>query len=60
MKINNIQNGKYTANGKFYFDSNVGNIETNAVDVLEIVYTLFDWARMDYSILDEIKEKVED
>lgn len=59
MKINNIQNGEYTANGKFYFDSNIGNIETDAVEVLEMAYTLFDWAGMDFSVLDEINEKVE-
>lgn len=60
MKINNIKNGEYTTDGKFYFESNIGNIETSAIEVLEMAYTLFDWAGMDYKVLDEINEKVED
>lgn len=59
MQIKDIKNSVYTLDGKFSFDSNVGNIEINAVDALEIAYTLFDYAGMSYEKLDEISEIVE-
>lgn len=59
MHIKDIKNSVYTLDGKFYFDSNVGNIEMNAADALEIAYVLFDWAGMSYDKLDEINEIVE-
>lgn len=59
MQIKDIKNSVYTLDGKFYFDSNVGNIEMNATDALEIAYTLFDYANMDYTVLDEISEILE-
>lgn len=59
MQIKDIKNATYTLDGKFSFDSNVGNIEINAIDALEIAYTLFDYANMDYTILDEINEILE-
>ncbi len=59
MQIENIQNARYTSDGKFFFDSNVGNLEINAVDALEIAYTLFDYAGMSYEKLDEINEILE-
>lgn len=60
MNIKDIEDGEYTLDGRFTFSSNLGEIKINAVEVLEMAYTLFDWAGMDYSVLDEINEKVED
>lgn len=59
MQIKDLENGEYTSSGKFYFDSNVKNIEINAEDALKIAYTLFDWVGLDYEILDKISEKLE-
>lgn len=60
MQIKDIKNCRYRlSDGKFSFDSNVGNIEMNAADALEIAYTLFDYAGMSYEKLDEISEIVE-
>ena len=59
MNIKDIKDGKYTLDGRLTFNSNFGEIKINAVEVLEMAYALFDWAGMDYSVLDEINEKVE-
>ena len=60
MKIENIKDSEYTSKGNFTFTTKEGEvIEANAEDVLEMAYTLFDWANMDYAILGEINEKVE-
>lgn len=59
IQIKDIKNSVYTLDGKFYFNSNVGNIEMDAVDALEIAYALFDYANMDYTVLDKINEIVE-
>lgn len=60
MEIENIENGEYDVNGNFVFTTNQGELKLKAVDALEIAYTLFDWAKMPYDILDELQEKMED
>lgn len=60
MQIKDIQNARYTLNGRIFFDSNVGNIEMSAKDALEISYILFDSVGIDYKVLDEISEKLEE
>ena len=57
MKIKNIEDGKYDLNGNLYFNDD--SIKINVKDALKIAYTLFDWAGMSYTQLDEINEKVE-
>lgn len=60
MQIKDIEDGEYTSSGKFTFTSNVGEIEINAEDALEIAFVLFDWAGMSYEKLYEISEIVEE
>lgn len=57
--LKNIKNIKYTLNGKFSFEADNKEYEIDKEDVLEITYALFDWAGLDYKLLDEISEKVE-
>lgn len=59
MQIKNIEDGEYTSSGKFTFYSNVGEIEMNAIDALEIAYILFDYVGMSYDELDNISEILE-
>lgn len=52
--------GRYDLKGNLEFlDENDNVIKINSIDALEIAYTLFDWAGMPYTILDEINEKVD-
>lgn len=55
--------GRYDMKGNLAF-LDAGNdekvIKINFVDALEIAYTLFDWAGMPYTLLDEINERIED
>ena len=54
--------GRYDLKGNFEFiDGNNEEkiIKMRAIDALEIAYTLFDWAEMPYTLLDEINEEVE-
>jgi len=60
MKINSIRNARYSTTGRLYFDSNVGNIEMEAMDALDIAYILFDYMGMSYSELDKISEILEE
>lgn len=59
MKVKKVENGEYDLKGNLIFDIEGGTLEIKAVDALEIAYTLFDWAGMSYTQLDEINEKVE-
>lgn len=55
--------GRYDLKGNFGFlDGNNEEkvIKMKAIDALEIAYTLFDWAGMPYTTLDEINEKIEE
>lgn len=55
--------GRYDMKGNFRFlDGNNEEkvIKMKAIDALEIAYTLFDWAGMPYTLLDEINEIIED
>lgn len=58
-EIKNVKEGKYDIKGNFEFETEDGTLKVKAVDALEIAYTLFDWAGMPYTILDEINEKVD-
>lgn len=55
--------GRYDMKGNLAFldaENDEKVIKINFVDALEIAYTLFDWAGMPYTLLDEINEMIED
>lgn len=55
--------GRYDLKGNLAFldaENDEKVIKINFVDALEIAYTLFDWAGMPYTTLDEINEKIEE
>lgn len=60
VEIKNVDDVEYTVRGEISFNADGLEVNMNAKDALEIAYALFDWAGMDYTILDEINEKVED
>ena len=54
--------GRYDLKGNLEFlDGNNEEkvIKMKAIDALEIAYTLFDWAGMSYTTLDEINERID-
>lgn len=59
-EIENVRNGRYTLRGKLTFDTNKTMIEMEAKEALEIAFTLFNWARMPYDVLEELKEKMKE
>jgi hypothetical protein len=59
-KIENIKNGGYRLNGTLVFETSIGNIKMNPKDALEIVYTLADSLGIDYSLLDEFDNRIEE
>ena len=55
--------GRYDLKGNLAFldaENDEKVIKINFVDALEIAYTLFDWAGMPYTLLDEINERIEE
>lgn len=58
-EIENVRNGRYTLKGRLTFDTNKTMIEMEAKEALEIAFTLFDWARMPYDVLEELRERME-
>lgn len=50
MEIKDIKNGRYgVVSGILKFDTNIGQIEIKAAEAMEIVWTLFDYANLDYN-----------
>ena len=60
MEIKNVKDGKYDLNGNFEFETEDGTLKVKATDALEIAYSLFDWAGLPYTLLDELNERMED
>lgn len=55
-----ITETKYNAiTGNISCKTDTGYLEINAKNALEIAYALFDWAGLDYEILDKLSQKVE-
>ena len=54
--------GRYDLKGNLEFldaENDKKVIKINFVNALEIAYTLFDWAGMPYTTLDEINERID-
>lgn len=50
MEIKDIKNGRYgVVSGILKFDTNIGQIEIKSAEAMEIVWTLFDYAKLDYT-----------
>ncbi len=57
IKDLHIKDGKYKLNGTFIFKTDKGYLTLTAEDAIEIAYTLFDWAGMDYSAIENIEDR---
>lgn len=49
MELKEITNGRYNIKGMLKFDTNQGEIQIKASEAMEIVWTLFDYANLDYN-----------
>lgn len=61
MELKEIRDGKYNIiSGMLIFNTNQGEIKMRAVEALEIVYTLYDYCRIDYSELKILEDRLLD
>ena len=54
-----IKDGRYNLHGRLIFNTDKGELTLTPQDAIEIAYTLFDWANMDYAPIQDIEEKIE-
>ena len=54
-----VKNGRYTLHGRLIFDTVNGELTLTPQDAIEIATTLFDWAGMPYTAIEEIEDKIE-
>lgn len=59
MKNLHVKNGRYNLHGRLTFDTVNGDLVLTPQDAIEIAYTLFDWASMPYTPIEQIEEKIE-
>lgn len=59
MKIEGLRNGKYyLKQNKCEFDSDEHDITMDLDSVLEVAYTLFDWAGLPYEAVEEAEDRL--
>lgn len=58
IKFNKMSNGRHKLNGHIIFDTNLGILELTPEQALDIVYTLVDSCGLNYNILNELEEKI--
>lgn len=57
IKDLNVREGSYQMQGIFTFKTDKGYLILSAEDAIEIAYTLFDWACMSYSPIEDIADR---
>jgi len=58
IKFSKIWNGRNRTNGHIIFDTNIGILDLTSEQALDIAYSLVDSCGLDYSILDEVEERI--